>query len=194
MCYNNGERIAVQMKRKGDVVVNITIIGRKCTPRENFKERAEEKLRKVEKFFGPDTTAKITASVEKNDKICEITLIKKSMIFRAQERSDDLEDALDKCVESLIRQIRKNKTRIERKLRDVSFDDILAESLDDEEDFEVVRTKAVVLKPESVEEAILQMNLLGHMFYMFRNAETDEICVVYKRNDGGYGVIEPDCE
>lgn len=194
MCYNNGERIAVQMKRKGDVVVNITIIGRKCTPRENFKERAEEKLRKVEKFFGPDTTAKITASVEKNDKICEITLIKKSMIFRAQERSDDLEDALDKCVESLIRQIRKNKTRIERKLRDVSFDDILAESLDDEEEFEVVRTKTVVLKPESVEEAILQMNLLGHMFYMFRNSETDEICVVYKRNDGGYGVIEPDCE
>lgn len=194
MCYNNGERIAVQMKRKGDVVVNITIIGRKCTPRENFKERAEEKLRKVERFFGPDTTAKITASVEKNDKICEITLIKKSMIFRAQERSDDLEDALDKCVESLIRQIRKNKTRIERKLRDVSFDDILAESLDDEEEFEVVRTKTVVLKPESVEEAILQMNLLGHMFYMFRNSETDEICVVYKRNDGGYGVIEPDCE
>lgn len=174
--------------------MNITIIGRKCTPRENFKERAEEKLRKVERFFGPDTTAKITASVEKNDKICEITLIKKSMIFRAQERSDDLEDALDKCVESLIRQIRKNKTRIERKLRDVSFDDILAESLDDEEEFEVVRTKTVVLKPESVEEAILQMNLLGHMFYMFRNSETDEICVVYKRNDGGYGVIEPDCE
>ncbi len=174
--------------------MNITIIGRKCTPRENFKERAEEKLSKVDKFFGPDATAKITATVEKNDKICEITLTKKSMIFRAQERSDDLEDALDKCVDSLIRQIRKNKTRIERKLRDVSFDDILADNFDDEDDFDIVRTKTVVLKPESVEEAILQMNLLGHMFYMFRNAETDDICVVYKRNDGGYGVIEPDIE
>ncbi len=174
--------------------MNITIIGRKCTPRENFKERAEEKLSKVEKFFGTDATAKITATVEKNDKICEITLTKKSMIFRAQERSDDLEDALDKCVDSLIRQIRKNKTRIERKLRDVSFDDILADNFDDEDDFDIVRTKTVVLKPESVEEAILQMNLLGHLFYMFRNAETDEICVVYKRNDGGYGVIEPDYE
>ena len=173
--------------------MNITIIGRKCTPREDFKERAEEKLRKVEKFFGADATAKITATVEKNQKICEITLIKKSMIFRAQERSDDLEDALDMCVDSLIRQIRKNKTRIEKKLRDVSFDEILAEDYDEEE-LEVVRTKTVVLKPETVDEAILQMNLLGHMFYMFRNAETDDICVVYKRNDGGYGLIEPDYE
>ena len=173
--------------------MNITIVGRKCTPRENFKERAEEKLRKVEKFFGPDATAKITATVEKNQKICEVTLTKKSMIFRAQERSDDLEDALDMCVDSLVRQIRKNKTRIEKKLRDVSFDDVLAEDFDEEE-IEVVRSKTVVLKPETVDEAILQMNLLGHMFYMFRNAETDDICVVYKRNDGGYGLIEPDYE
>ena len=174
--------IFILIQCKGDVVVNITIIGRKCTPREDFKERAEEKLRKVERFFGPDATAKITATVEKNQKICEITLIKKSMIFRAQERSDDLEDALDMCVDSLIRQIRKNKTRIEKKLRDVSFDDVLAEDFDEEE-IEVVRSKTVVLKPETVDEAILQMNLLGHMFYMFRNAETDDICVVYKRND-----------
>lgn len=173
--------------------MNITIVGRKCTPREDFKERAEMKLRKVEKFFGPDATAKITATVEKNQKICEITLTKKSMIFRAQERSDDLEDALDMCVDSLIRQIRKNKTRIEKKLRDVSFDDVLAEAYEEEE-LEVVRSKTVVLKPETVDEAILQMNLLGHMFYMFQNAETDDICVVYKRNDGGYGLIEPDCE
>lgn len=173
--------------------MNITIIGRKCTPRESFRARAEEKLRKVEKFFGPDATAKITATVEKNVKICEITLTKKNMIFRAQERSDDLEESLDRCVDSLIRQIRKNKTRIERKLRDVSFDDVLADVVDEDE-IEVVRTKTVVLKPETVEEAILQMNLLGHMFYMFRNAESDEICVVYKRNDGGYGLMEPEYE
>ena len=185
--------IFILIQCKGDVVVNITIIGRKCTPREDFKERAEEKLRKVERFFGPDATAKITATVEKNQKICEITLLKMSMIFRAQERSDELEDALDMCVDSLIRQIRKNKTRIEKKLRDVSFDDVLAEDFDEEE-IEVVRSKTVVLKPETVDEAILQMNLLGHMFYMFRNAETDDICVVYKRNDGGYGLIEPDYE
>ncbi len=174
--------------------MNITIIGRKCTPRESFKARAEEKLLKVEKFFGKDATAKITATAEKNFMICEITLTKNSMLFRAQERSDDLEDALDMCVDSIIRQIRKNKTRLEKRLRDVSFDDVLIENAGEDDEIEVVRTKSVVLKPESVEEAILQMNLIGHQFYMFLNAETDGICVVYKRNDGGYGLIEPDFE
>lgn len=175
--------------------MNITIVGRKCTPRDSFKAHAESKLLKVEKFFGPNASAKITATVEKNIKICEITLTKKSMLFRAQERSDDLEDAFDKCVDSLIRQIRKNKTRLEKKLRDVSFDDVILSASEPEEtDFELVRTKSVSLKPETVEEAILQMNLLGHMFYMFRNAENDDICVVYKRNDGGYGLLEPEFE
>lgn len=172
--------------------MNITIIGRKCTPRESFKARAEEKLLKVEKFFGKDATAKITATAEKNTMVCEITLTKNSMIFRAQERSDDLEEALDKCVDTIIRQIRKNKTRLEKRLRDVSFDDVAADT--DEDELELVRTKSIVLKPETVEEAILQMNLIGHQFYMFRNAETDEICVVYKRSNGGYGLIEPDCD
>lgn len=173
--------------------MNITITGRKCTPRESFKERAEEKLLKVEKFFGPNTTAKVTASVEKNSKSCEITLIKNSMIFRAQERSDDLEEALDKCVDSLIRQIRKNKTRLSKRLRDVSFDEVFNEGPADEEetDFDLVRSKKVVLKPETPDEAILQMNMLAHQFYMFRNAETDSVCVVYKRADGGYGLLEP---
>lgn len=173
--------------------MNITITGRKCTPRESFKERAEEKLLKVEKFFGPNATAKVTASVEKSSKSCEITLIKNSMIFRAQERSDDLEDALDKCVDSLIRQIRKNKTRLSKRLRDVSFDEVFIEDSAEEEEttFELVRSKTVVLKPETPDEAILQMNMLGHQFYLFRNAETDAVCVVYKRADGGYGLIEP---
>ena len=89
--------------------MNITIIGRKCTPRESFKERAELKLKKVEKFFGPEADAKVTATVEKNIKIVEITLSKGGFIFRSQERSQDLEDALDKCVDSLIRQIRKTR-------------------------------------------------------------------------------------
>ena len=171
--------------------MNITIVGRKCTPRESFKERAELKLRKVEKFFGPDSTAKITATVEKNIKIVEITLTKGGFIFRAQERSQDLEDALDACVDSLIRQIRKNKTKLEKKIHEASFDEVFNADIDEETDFDIVRTKSVILKPEMVDEAVLQMNMLGHQFYMFRNAETDDINVVYKRKDGGYGLIEP---
>ena len=174
--------------------MNITIVGRKCTPRESFKDRAELKLRKVEKFFGPDATAKVTATVEKNVKIVEITLQKGGFILRAQERAQDLEEALDNCVDSLIRQIRKNKTKLERRLREVSFDDVFnaPDTADEETEYDVVRTKAVILKPQTVDEAILQMNMLGHEFYMFRNAESEEINVVYKRSDGGYSILEPD--
>lgn len=172
--------------------MNITIVGRKCTPRQSFKDRAEQKLKKVERFFGEDAEAKITATVEKTDKAVEITLAKGGMIFRAQERSQDLEDALDACVDSLIRQIRKNKTRLEKKLRDASIDDFFAGVTEAEEDFDIVRKKAVLLKPESVDEAILQMNMLGHQFYLFNNSEDDSICVVYHRKDGGYGLISPE--
>lgn len=175
--------------------MNITIVGRKCTPRESFKVHAEKKLQKVEKFFGEDAAAKITATVEKNIKIVEITLQKGGFLFRAQERSQDLEDALDACVDSLIRQIRKNKTKLERRLREVSFDEVFNTPAEaEEQDFDVVRTKSVALKPQTTEEAILQMNMLGHTFYMFRNAESEEINVVYKRKDGGYSVLEPENE
>lgn len=175
--------------------MNMTIIGRKCTPRDSFKARAEQKLQKVEKFFGPDAAAKITATVEKNAKIVEITLQKGGFIFRAQERAQELDDALDACVDSLIRQIRKNKTKLERRLREVSFDEVFnapEQTAEEPEDYDVVRTKSVALKPQTVQEAILQMNMLGHTFYMFRNDETGAINVVYKRNDGGYSVLVPD--
>lgn len=172
--------------------MNITIIGRKCTPRDSFKERAEAKLKKVEKFFGPDAKAKVTAAVEKNAKIVEITLTKGGYIFRAQERSQDLEESLDKCVDALVRQIRKNKTKLAKRIRDVSFDDaFLGAGEAEEKEFDVVRTKAVLLKPQTVDEAILQMNMLDHEFYMFLNGDTENVSVVYKRADGGYGVLEP---
>ena len=172
--------------------MNITIVGRKCTPRQSFKDRAEQKLKKVERFFGENAEAKITATVEKSAKIVEITLNKGGMIFRAQERSADLEDALDACVDSLIRQIRKNKTKLERRLRDANIDDFFAEADEAEDEFEIVRKKAVILKPESVEEAILQMNMLGHQFYLFNNSEDDTVSVVYRRKDGGYGLLSPE--
>ena len=172
--------------------MNITIIGRKCTPRDSFKERAEEKLKKVEKFFGPDAVAKVTATVEKNIKIVEITLTKGGFIFRAQERSQDLEDALDACVDSLIRQIRKNKTKLEKRLHETSFDEVLSNSAEEETDFNVARIKTVMLKPQSVDEAILQMNMLGHQFYMFLDPDSGIVNVVYRRKDGGYGLLQPD--
>lgn len=174
--------------------MNITIIGRKCTPREAFKEKAEKKLAKVDKFFSHEADAKITAIVEKSYQTVEITVNSGGMVFRAQEKADTIDDALDKCVDNLIRRIRKNKTKLEKRLKDASFDNFPAEDIAEETEFELVRTKAVAVKPQSVEEAILQMNMLGHEFYMFTNSATDLISLVYKRKDGGYGLLEPAAE
>ena len=177
---------------KGDVSMNITIIGRKCNPREDFRTRTEKRLLKVEKLFGEDAVAKVTATVEKNYQSVEVTVNKDGMIFRAEERADNINDALDECVDSLIRQIRKNKTRLEKKLRATAFEDFVDLDIEEESEFDLIREKTVALKPQSVEEAVLQMNLLGHQFYMFLNADTGIINVVYGRKDSGYGLIIPD--
>lgn len=175
--------------------MKITITGRKCSIRESFKERVERKLTKIERFFGEDAEAKVTATVEKSVQIVEITVYKNGMIFRAEESASNMNDAFDSCVESLIRQIRKNKTRIEKRLRSGDFDEIAgSEPVAEEIYFEIIREKTISLKPQDIEEAILQMNMLGHKFFMFLNSETESINVVYVRKDGGYGVLEPDLE
>ena len=184
--------IVIETISEGDVSMNITIIGRKCNPREDFRSRTEKRLLKVEKLFGEDAVAKVTATVEKNYQSVEVTVNKSGMIFRAEERADNINDALDECVDSLIRQIRKNKTRLEKKLRATAFEDFVDFDIEEESEFDLIREKTVALKPQSVEEAILQMNLLGHQFYMFLNADTGIINVVYGRKDSGYGLIVPD--
>ena len=174
--------------------MKITIFGSKCNPDDDFRLRAEKRLGKVEKLFGEEASAKVTATVERNCHIVEVTVTKSSMIFRAEESAENMLDALDECVDSLIRQIRKNKTRLDKKLHSAALADFMEYDVDEEADFQVIREKTVALKPQSVEEAILQMNLLGHQFYMFLNSETDEINVVYKRNATGYGLIAPDTD
>ena len=173
--------------------MKITVIGRKCTPRDSFKERAEKRLKKIEKFFGSDAEAKVTATVEKNEQIVEVTIFHDGYIFRSQERAQNMNDALDRCADSLVRQIRKNKTRVEKKLRQGAFEAYDAiDPIEPEDDYDIVRSKEITLKPQSVEEAILQMNLLDHQFYVFLNSSNEKICVVYSRKDGGYGLIIPD--
>ena len=175
--------------------MKVTVIGRKCTPRDSFKERAEKRLKKVEKFFGDEAEAKITATVEKNEQIVELTIYHDGYIFRSQERAQNMNDALDRCADSIVRQIRKNKTKVEKKLRQGAFEAYDAiDVLEPEDDYDIVRSKEITLKPQSVEEAILQMNLLDHQFYVFLNSANEKICVVYARKDGGYGLIIPDTD
>ena len=172
--------------------MNITVVGRKCTPRDSFKERADKKLAKLDKFFGDEANAKVTATVEKKFQTVEVTVDNNGMFFRAQAKAENMNDALDECVDLLIRQIRKNRTKLEKRFRGGTIPEMGAEDEPEEEtQFEVVRTKVIPLKPQSVEEAILQMNMLGHKFYMFRNSSDGSVALVYSREDGGYGLIIP---
>ena len=174
-----------------------TIVGRKCTPKESFKDHAEKKLAKIDKFFGGEGTAKITASVNKNNTTTvELTVQEGGLVFRSQANDRDMSAALDKCVDNMIRQIRKNKTKVEKKLKSGNFDALVPETQVEEEELEykIVRQKNIVVKPQTVDEAILQMNLLEHDFFLFENIDTGDVNLVYVRKDGGYGVLEPEKE
>jgi len=154
-------------------------------------EYAESKLTKLERFFGEDFDAKITASTQRGLITLELTVKYDNLIFRAEQSAHDKNDALDACVDRIIRQIRKNKTKIEKRLQDSAFNNEFSDEVEEQADYEVIRRKQFVLRPMTVEEAILQMNMLGHSFFMFKNAETGNTNVVYKREDGNYAVMEP---
>ena len=179
--------------RSVGTVMKITVYGKQMNVRESLYALIDKKLQKFNKFFGDDTEALVTCKTRKGVKIIEITVNYGATVFRAEEESDTFLTALDRTVEGLERQIRKNKTRLEKKMRSGAF--VIEEEDDDEyldEPEFNIRVKTFPFKPMTPEEAILQMNLLGHAFYAFTDAETDEICVVYKRKDGGYGLIIPE--
>jgi putative sigma-54 modulation protein len=175
--------------------MKITIYGKQMTVRDSLKAAVEKKLLKFDRFFGEDTEAFVTCKVRKGVKIIEITVNYGGTTFRSEEESDTFITALDRAVEGLERQIRKNKTRLEKKMRTNAF--VMTDEDDDEYveegDFEI-RVKTFPFKPMTPEEAILQMNLLGHAFYAFTDAQSGDVCVVYKRKEGSYGLIVPDDE
>lgn len=174
------------------------IIGRKVNLKDNFKDRVYKKVGKFEKIFADDAEATVTVTLEKNRQTVEVTIRDNGMMYRAESTALEMNDALDAVVDILGGQIRKNKTKLSKKIKPESFEEYFAaeptgyedDSLDDE-DYGVVRTKTFSVKPLNVEEAILQMNMIGHQFFMFRNCHTNEINVVYKRKDGTYGLLEP---
>jgi len=172
--------------------MNITVIGRKVNLRENFKELVQRKLQKFDRIFDADAEATVTVTLERNRQTVEITVKQRGMIYRAESSALEMNDALDDVVAALGRQIRKNKTRLERakKVKEFELQDEYYDEPDEE--IEIVKRKTFFVKTMTVEEAILQMNLLGHAFFMFRDETSGEINVVYKRNDGKYGVLEPE--
>lgn len=171
--------------------MKITITAKKMQIPQNFTEYAENRLNsKLNKFFGEEAEAKITMANHKNLIVIELTVTYNNMIYRAEQSAVDKEDALDASVDKIIRQIRKNKTRVEKKLKEAAFVGMLEEPIAESE-HEVVRHKKFVMHAMDLDEAILQMDLLGHAFFMFTNANTGEVNVVYRRSDGKYAVLEP---
>ena len=163
---------------------------------ESVHKYAEKKVMKLERFFGDDADALVTFSVEKNTNRAEITVHAANTYFRASESTSDMFASVDAAVATIERQIRKNKTRLARRLRQDAFtrsadSTSFAPEEPEERNFEIIRTKRFNMKPMTRDEAILQMNLLEHNFFAFRDEEADgAFAVVYRRTDGGYGLIE----
>ncbi|MBP0973758.1 MAG: ribosome-associated translation inhibitor RaiA [Oscillospiraceae bacterium] len=172
--------------------MKVTVNAKKMQISQSFTEHAQKRLdAKLDKFFGDEAEAKVMLSEQKGQITCELTVRYSQMIFRAEQTAVDKNDALDAAIDKIIRQIRKNKTRLEKRLKDSAFKQEFQDTVE-EADIQVIRSKKFKLRPMAVEEAVLQMNMLGHSFFMFKNAATGAINVVYRRDDGGYAVLEPD--
>ena len=177
--------------------MDVKLNERKCTVYSDNKEYALKKVGKLERYFNANTApeATVTFRIENKNYRVEITVCAGSTYFRAEETTSDMKASIDAAVSSIERQIRKYKTRLAKRTRTDVVTVPVQEPVEPagEGDFEVIRSKKFPIKPMSVEEAILQMNLLGHNFFVFRNEDNNaSFAVVYARKDGGYGLIEDD--
>lgn len=174
--------------------MKITCTGRKVNLKDAFVERVEKRLTKLDKFFADDAEAHVTVTVEKDWQTVEITVRDHGFTCRAEKSGARMEDALDTAADVLERRILKNRKRLGMRM---NAPDLTLLSVDEteaaaEETYSVIREKRFTCKPSTPEEAILNMEMLGHTFYLFRDAETDEINLVYVRKDGSYGLLVPE--
>lgn len=172
-----------------------TITGRNIEVTEGLKSAVYEKIGKLEKFFSADAEAHVTLSVEKDRQKIEVTIPVKGSVIRAEQTSSDMYVSIDLVEEIIERQLKKYKNKIiDRKQSGGEFfnQEFLEKDYDEDDTIEIVRTKKFDVKPMDPEEACIQMELLGHNFYVFCNAETNQVNVVYKRKGNTYGLIEPE--
>lgn len=187
MCYT-------KKKAAKEVVIMKTIItGKNYTPSDKLKETIEKKFEKLDKYFSNEITGHVMVIKEKAGYKVEATINTKGTIFRAEMRADDPYDAVDRVIEKLSSQMSKFKSKLQKKYKgyqEVTFADLPEYEEDDAEEFHVVKKKKFELVPMTVDEAIVQMELLAHNFFVFLNMETDSVNVVYRRNDKDYGLLE----
>lgn len=173
--------------------MKFTFTEKKMEPSADLRAYTEKKVGKIDRLFKTESEAFVTFSTERGRFIAEVTIKNNGMFYRVSERTSDMYASVDSAVAGIERQIRKNKTRLEKRLREGAVEWEAPPVYDDdasEEEFRVIRNKKFYISPMSVEEAILQMNLLEHEFFVFRNTdEADAFSVVYRRKNGGYGLI-----
>lgn len=174
--------------------MNYIISGKNIEVTDGLKSAVYEKIGRLEKFFAEDTDAQVTLSVEKERQKIEVTIPMKGHIIRAEQSSEDMYVSIDLVVEVIERQVTRYKKKIVDKEQNAGFiqDDFFAEEEGDDEEIKIIRSKRFAVKPMYPEDACVQMELLGHNFFVFRNAETEEVNVVYKRKGNTFGLIEPE--
>ena len=174
--------------------MRVIITGKGMDVSDYLKDMVTKKVNKLQRYFGEDTEAHITMSIQKSRHIVEVTIPFDGIVLRGEEATGDMYASMDGVLSKLEKQIHKHRTALKKRLHEGAFakeeyefqDDIIDERIPT-----VVRTKRFVVKPMNIDEAQMQMELLGHQFFVFRNAKTDEINVLYKRWDGDLGLIEP---
>ena len=173
--------------------MNIIISGRNIQVTPALKDHVERRVGKLERFI-QFSEAQVTLIVEKDRHRVEVTIPLNNYILRGEEETGDMYASVDMVIDKLERQVEKYKARISRKQSNETIrePEAVSSSTDEDDEPKIVRTKRFLMKPMVVEEAVLQMNLLGHSFFVFTSAETDQVNVVYKRKDGNYGLIEPE--
>ena len=174
--------------------MKITISGKNIEVTEGLRSAVEDKLSKLEKYFTPDTACKVTLSVEKDRQKMEVTIPMKGHIIRAEQQSDDMYVTIDLVVDIIEAQLKKYRKKLIDKQQNTESlrKEFVEEDIADDEEIRIVRVKKFGMKPMFPEDACVQMELLGHNFFVFSNAQTGEVNVVYKRADRSYGLIEPE--
>lgn len=179
--------------------MEIKYIARDTAVRDSFKEKAEKKLKKYDKFFGDDASATVTVINQNDRETVEIMISAEGMFFRSEKTTSDRLDSLEAATDALTKQIVKNKKKLERKFKSCDHEPVFEDEFEDvkiEEDegkeYGIVRTKRFRVDAMDPQEAILQMNMLGHSFFLFKDTKTEEINLVYKRDDGNYGLLIPE--
>ena len=200
MCYNGHidnqkvEYISSKINSKGDGTMKFIISGKNITVSQGLRTAVEDKLGKLERYFTPDTEVIVTLSVEKERQKIEVTIPVKGNIIRSEQVSNDMYLSIDLVEEVIERQLRKYKNKIvDKQQAAANFQkEYIDKDYEEEDEVKIIRTKKFGIKPMYPEDACVQMELLGHNFFVFYNAETDQVNVVYKRKGNTYGLIEPE--